>query len=164
MWAVAVLASQTRAPRRAPERNSGQIRKPDMGRRTQVHQVTHGALWHSPMLWPIDNSWPLIISICRVRSEWHREGGVGQPDRVPALLPELRRRSGQHLAVSISVLQKWWRSANCLLDTCHVMCYCHLLGLFYSFNWNVKLSFCLLCWHLATTNTLFWFFISLTYE
>ena len=39
---------------------------------------------------------------------------VGHAGGVHSLLPQLRRGSGQHLAVSISVLQKWWRSGiNC---------------------------------------------------
>ena len=150
MWAVAVLASQTRAPRWAPETSSGQTQRQDTGRTQVTRRVRVISL--------------MISSLCRIRSERSRERRVGQPDRVPAVLPQLRRGSGQHLAVSISVLQKWWRSANCQLDTCHVMCYCHLLGLSYSFNRNVKLSFCLVYWHLATTNTFFWIFISLTYE
>ena len=100
MSAVAVLASQTQAPRWAPETNSGQTQRPDTGRTQVTRRVRVISL--------------MISSLCRIRIERSGEGGVGQPDRVPAVLPQLRRGSGQHLAVSISVLQKWWRSGiNC---------------------------------------------------
>ena len=115
------MASQTRAPRPAPETSSGQTQRPVTGR-TQV-----------TMQDPVTSL--IIFSICRVQSERSGEGGVGQPDRVPAVLPQLRRGSGQHLAVSISVLQKWWRSGiNCT----HVLSF--VMSAFRAYSRDVKRS------------------------
>ncbi|MCL4152397.1 UNVERIFIED_CONTAM: hypothetical protein GTU68_051157 [Idotea baltica] len=35
---------------------------------------------------------------------------MGQPDRVPPLLAQLRRRPRKHLEIPVSLLQEWWRS------------------------------------------------------
>ena len=55
-------------------------------------------------------SWWVCLWVGRFLLRWRRKlhtWKLGQPSRVPAILPQLRGRSWKHLEISVSLLQEW---------------------------------------------------------